>query len=92
MHSSLHYFPVGLPILLAMAALLGVLTVVVAVGLLRFASASMGIGAGTMLLLLLLALIGSSINCRNARYPARPSSAFMASPMWSPLSGSGRAP
>jgi uncharacterized membrane protein len=69
--SSLHYFPVTWPILLVLAVLLGMLATIVARGLLRFASASMGISPGTMLAVLLLGLLGSYINIPVAYLPAR---------------------
>jgi len=68
MSSSLHYFPVAWPILLLLAALLGVVAAV-AIGTLRFASASMGVAPGTILVLLLMALLGSSINVPIAYLP-----------------------
>lgn len=60
--SSLQYFPVAWSVLFVLAALLGALAVVFAVGVFRFASARMGISTGAMFLLLLAALLGSSIN------------------------------
>ncbi len=67
--SSLHYFPIAWPFLVMLAALLGACAVVVAVGALRFASASMGISAPAMLFLLLLALLGSYVNVPVAYLP-----------------------
>jgi uncharacterized membrane protein len=67
--SSLHYFPLAWPFLVILAALLAASAVVVAVGALRFASASMGISAPALLFLLLLALLGSYINIPVAYLP-----------------------
>lgn len=69
--SGLHYFPVEWPVLLLLTALLAMLVAVVAVGLVRFASASMGIEARTMLAILLLALLGSYINVPVSYLPER---------------------
>ncbi len=69
--SNLQYFPVAWPFLLVLLALFGVAVAVVATGLVRFASASMGISAGSMLTVLLLALLGSYINIPVAYLPER---------------------
>lgn len=69
--SGLHYFPVAWPVMLLLTALFASVAGVVAVGFLRFASASMGIEARTMLTILLLALIGSDINVPVAYLPER---------------------
>jgi uncharacterized membrane protein len=72
MHSSgLHYFPVAWPVLLVLLVLLGAAVSVVLIGIVRFASASMGIGARAMLSLMLLALLGSYINIPVAYLPER---------------------
>jgi len=60
--TGLHYFPVGVPVLLGLLILFGLLVGVVASRLLRFASASMGLAPQTMLTVLLLSLLGSYIN------------------------------
>ncbi|MGH8227520.1 MAG: DUF1614 domain-containing protein [Steroidobacteraceae bacterium] len=66
---SLQYFPVAWPFLLVLFALLVLVASVVAAGVLRFTSASMGIGPRTMLVVLLLALLGSHINIPVASLP-----------------------
>jgi uncharacterized membrane protein len=72
MHSSnLQYFPVAWPVLLVLAALFAFAVVIVVLGVVRFASASMGLRPGTMLTILLLALLGSYINIPVAELPAR---------------------
>ncbi len=69
--SNLQYFPVTWPFLLILIALFAVAVGVVAAGVVRFASASMGISAGSMLTVLLLALLGSYINIPVAYLPQR---------------------
>src|SRR5215469_6640386 len=69
--SNLQYFPVAWPVLLVLAALFAFAIVVVLLGALRFASASMGLRPGTMFIILLLALLGSYINIPVAYLPAR---------------------
>lgn len=69
--SNLQYFPVAWPFLIVLIALFAVAVGVVAAGVVRFASASMGISAGTMLTVLLLALLGSYINIPVAYLPQR---------------------
>jgi uncharacterized membrane protein len=72
MHSSgLHYFPVAWPVLLVLFILFGAAVGIVAAGIVRFASASMGISAGTMLGILLLALLGSRYNIPIGYLPER---------------------
>ncbi len=66
---NLQYFPVTWPFLLVLLALFAVAVGVVAAGVVRFASASMGISARAMLTLLLLALLGSRINIPVAYLP-----------------------
>lgn len=67
--SNLQYFPVAWPFLLVLFGLFALAVGIVAAGVVRFASASMGISAGSMLLTLLLALLGSSINIPIAYLP-----------------------
>ncbi|HTW37205.1 MAG TPA: DUF1614 domain-containing protein [Steroidobacteraceae bacterium] len=69
--SGLHYFPVAWPVLLILLVLFGAAVSIVLLGIVRFASASMGIGARTMLGLLLLALLGSYINIPVGYLPQR---------------------
>lgn len=69
--SSMQYFPVAWPVLLGLAALFAFAIVVVLLGALRFASASMGLRPGTMFVILLLALLGSYINIPVAYLPER---------------------
>jgi uncharacterized membrane protein len=79
-HSGLHYFPVTLPFLLALAALFGLLLGMVAARLLHYASESMGIGARSMFAILLLSLLLSYVNIPIADLPQRQvSSAAVAS-------------
>lgn len=69
--SSLQYFPVTWPVLLVLAGLFAFAVVVVVLGVMRFASASMGLRPGTMLVILLLALLGSRYNIAVAQLPGR---------------------
>ncbi|HXS27487.1 MAG TPA: DUF1614 domain-containing protein [Steroidobacteraceae bacterium] len=69
--SSMQYFPVAWPVLLVLAGLLAFAVIVVVLGVVRFASASMGLRPGTMLTILLLALLGSYINIPVAYLPGR---------------------
>jgi uncharacterized membrane protein len=69
--SHLHYFPVALPFLLALAGLFVLLVVTVSFRLLRFASASLGIGPASMFAVLLLSLLGSYVNIPIAYLPER---------------------
>lgn len=69
--SSLQYFPVAWPVLLALAALFAFAVMIVVLGVVRFASASMGLSPATMLAILLLALIGSRYNIAVAYLPER---------------------
>ena len=69
--SSLHYFPVAWPFLLLLTALFGLVVGIVAIRILRHASASMGIGPRAMLAVLLLSLLGSYVNIPIAYLPER---------------------
>jgi len=69
--SGLHYFPVAWPVLLVLFVLLGAVVSIVAAGIVRFASASMGISARAMLTILLLALVGSYVNIPVGYLPGR---------------------
>ena len=67
----LQYFPIALPFVLALGALLALLVALVAVRALSFASASMGLGPRAMLSVLLLSLLGSYINIPVAYLPEK---------------------
>jgi uncharacterized membrane protein len=67
--SGLHYFPVAWPVLLVLTILLGTAAGIVALGILRFASASMGMSAQALLMIFLLALLGSYVNVPIAFLP-----------------------
>lgn len=69
--SSLQYFPVAWPVLLALAALLGFAVIIIFLGVARFASASMGLRPTTMIVILLLALLTSHTNIAVAYLPER---------------------
>lgn len=69
--SSLHYFPVALPFLMALIGLFVLTVTVVAIRIVRFASATMGIGPGPLLTILLLCLLGSYVNIPIAYLPER---------------------
>lgn len=69
--SSLHYFPVALPFLMALIGLFVLTVTVVAIRIVRFASATMGIGPGPLLAILLLCLLGSYVNIPIAYLPER---------------------
>jgi uncharacterized membrane protein len=72
MHSSgLQYFPVAWPVLLALFILFVAAVSIIAVGIVRFTSASMGISARAMATILLLALLGSYINIPIGYLPER---------------------
>lgn len=67
----MQYFPVAWPVLLALAALFAFAAIVIVLGVVRFASASMGLQPATMIVILLLALIGSRYNIPVAYLPER---------------------
>ena len=69
--SNLHYFPVALPFLLALAGAFAITVVVVAVTILRFASTLMGIGPRAVVAVLLVSLLGSYVNIPVALLPER---------------------
>ena len=68
--SDFQYFPISLPFLLILAALLAVMGVLVALRLLRYASESMQVSERTLLLILGLSLLGSYVNIPVAHLPA----------------------
>jgi uncharacterized membrane protein len=67
--SGLHYFPVTLPFLLLLTALLGLVIGLVAGKILRYATEKMGIGVGKVLFVLTLTLLLSYVNIPIARLP-----------------------
>ncbi|HZP89098.1 MAG TPA: DUF1614 domain-containing protein [Burkholderiales bacterium] len=75
MTGSVHYFPVALPFLVVLAALLGIVMGMVAARLLSVASAGLGISTRSMLAVLVLSLLGSYINVPLAHLPERQVSA-----------------
>ncbi len=68
--SAVQYFPVSLPFLLILAALLAMMGVLVALRLLRYASESMQVSEPALILILGLSLLGSYINIPVAHLPA----------------------
>ena len=68
--SSLHYFPLAWPFLLALALLLLFVTGMVEVGILRYAYARIGIPPRYVLGVLLLSLLGSAVNIPVAQLPS----------------------
>jgi uncharacterized membrane protein len=69
--SGLHYFPVTLPFLLLLLALLGLVVGMAAMRLLRYASVSMGISLPSLVTILALSLLGSYVNIPIAYLPER---------------------
>jgi len=69
--SGLHYFPVTLPFLLVLLALLGLVVGMAAMRLLRYASVSMGISLPSLALILALSLLGSYVNIPVAYLPEK---------------------
>jgi uncharacterized membrane protein len=67
--SSLHYFPLAWPFLLALALLLLFVVALVEVGILRYAYERMGIPPRHVYAVLLLSLLGSAINIPVAQLP-----------------------
>lgn len=68
--SQLQYFPLTLPFLLILWALLGIMIALVALRLLRYASETMGIRESSLIVILALSLLGSYINIPIAHLPA----------------------
>ncbi len=69
--SGLHYFPVTMPYMLVLTALIGLLIGLVAGRLLQYAAESMGLGYGTVFAILLLSLLLSYVNIPVASLPER---------------------
>ena len=69
--SGLHYFPITLPFLLLLSALLGLVVGLVASNILHYASASMGIRSRNVFIVLVLSLLWSYINIPVAYLPER---------------------
>ncbi len=68
--SSLHYFPLAWPFLLALALILVVVVTLIELGILKYAYERMGIPPRYILAVLLLSLLGSAINVPVAQLPA----------------------
>jgi uncharacterized membrane protein len=60
--SSMHYFPLAWPFLLALAVLFAVLVALVELGILKYAYERMGVPPRYVLAVLLLSLLGSAVN------------------------------
>ncbi|HZD40613.1 MAG TPA: DUF1614 domain-containing protein [Terriglobales bacterium] len=71
MHSSLHYFPLGLPFLLAFFFLIAVLIALIEIGILGYAYEKLGINRRYVLILLGLSLFGSYVNIPIMELPAQ---------------------
>lgn len=71
MHAfGLHFFPLGLPFVLALLLLVSLLIAFIEVGMLEYAYAKMGINRRYIFGLLLLSLLGSYVNIPVASLPA----------------------
>lgn len=68
--SSLHYFPLAWPFIVALAFLLLIVIALVELGLLRYAYERMGVPPRYVFAVLLLSLFGSAINIPVAELPA----------------------
>ena len=68
--SSMHYFPLAWPFILALAVLFLFLVALVELGLLKYAYERMGIPPRYVLTVLLLSLLGSAINIPVAQLPS----------------------
>jgi uncharacterized membrane protein len=69
MHAGLHYFPVTLPFLLLLVALLGVVAGLVLLRVIRYAYLSMGVAPQYIFVVLVLSLIGSYVNIPLVQLP-----------------------
>jgi len=69
--SSLHFFPLALPFLLALFLLVGLLIASIEIGLLQYAYEKMGVDRRYVFTLLLLSLLGSYVNIPVAELPAQ---------------------
>ncbi len=67
--SSLHYFPLAWPLILAFLVLFMVVVVLVEIDILKYAYERMGIPSRYVLTVLLLSLLGSAINIPVAEFP-----------------------
>jgi uncharacterized membrane protein len=67
--SSMHYFPLAWPFLLALFALFAIVVMLIELDILKYAYARMGIPPRYILAILLLTLLGSSINIPLAHFP-----------------------
>lgn len=69
--SDLHFFPLGLPFVLALFLLMSLLIAFIEVGILEYAYAKMGVNRRYIFALLLLSLLGSYVNIPVASLPAQ---------------------
>ncbi len=70
MHSGhLQYLPIPWPIYALLFIALGILTVLIQIGLIRYVYARLGISPGTAMFLLLASLLGSYVNIPIAHFP-----------------------
>jgi uncharacterized membrane protein len=65
----LQYLPISWPVYAALFIALGVLTVLIQIGLIRYVYARLGISPGTALVLLFASLLGSYVNLPVAHFP-----------------------
>lgn len=71
MHAShLQYLPIAWPFYVAFFIILGIVTVFIQIGLIRYVYARLGISPGAALLLLLASLLGSYVNIPVAHFPS----------------------
>jgi uncharacterized membrane protein len=68
--SSLHFFPLALPFLVAAALVIAVAFALIQIGVLEYAYERMGVGPQYVFLLLVLSLLGSYVNIPVAELPA----------------------
>lgn len=69
MRSSIHFFPLTLPFVLALLFLVGLLIFSIEIGLIGYAYEKMGINSRYVFALLLLSLLGSAVNIPVAELP-----------------------
>ncbi len=67
--SSMHYFPLAWPFILALFALLLLVVALVEIGILKYAYERIGIPSRYVLAILLLSLLGSAVNIPVAQFP-----------------------
>src|SRR5208337_3701663 len=65
----LQYLPIPWPIYALLFVALGILTVLIQIGLIRYVYSRLGISPGTAMFLLLASLLGSYINIPIAHFP-----------------------